>query len=320
MRRRFQHEEQSFLFKQRLNLVREVSGFGTRLLDRRARLGFRMSGNARSLVADLGHVGRKQNRAARGDEFADFIAVPCKELFGFVDAVELRAEALREDFARHDPVAFTAGVDPVACQEEGRVLGAAGLESRAHRRMDVDDIPALGPFAQQPLGVTSEVFVVRADHAGFPRILDRRRAEHDASGTGFQYSIAQRGAGVAKALRSALVGRQGHAVIHPVAGDHEVGLGGFQNAPQALADEGPAETETFEVVIVFFGREVGDRFAAQAEADDFNRDVLRRKPAVEISDVIAGLCDAVAEHDDASDVLEHRRWFGGSRRECGNDH
>lgn len=205
----FQNQELPFLLQQCLDLAREVGGFDTGILDRRARHGFRMSGNAWPLVADFGHVGGKQNGAAGGDEFADFFAVPCEEIFGLVDALELRAEALREDFPCHDPVAFTAGVDTVPCQHECGVLGPAGLESSAHWRMDVHDVPAFGAFAKQPPGVSSEVFIMCAGHAVLLRIMDGRRAEHNALRTGFQDRIPQRGAGVAKALRSAFVGRQG---------------------------------------------------------------------------------------------------------------
>jgi hypothetical protein len=51
-------------------------------------------------------------------------------------------------------------------------IGTFGFSCKSYlmTSSDVDNIPALGPFASQPLHVAPEIFVVRPDHAGLLRM------------------------------------------------------------------------------------------------------------------------------------------------------
>ena len=118
------------------------------------------------------------------------------------------------------------------------------------------------------------------------------RGDEDELGTG---SVD----GVDELLDALLIGlkpvhREGvvDAIVHAVAGDHEIGFGLFKGARQAFVDVGPREG------MLGLG-ESGDAFRREAAGDDLGGKAIEVEGGLEIDEVVAGRRDRVAEEEDA---------------------
>ena len=67
---------------------------------------------------------------------------------------------MEEDLTGDDPVPGGVDVDAVVGEPEARVSRPLLGEESLHGAVDVDDIPALGPLGQQPVGVAVQHVVV----------------------------------------------------------------------------------------------------------------------------------------------------------------
>ena len=97
-------------------------------------------------------------------------------------------------------------------------------------------------------------------------------------------------------MKRSRVGREVDAVVHAVAGEHERGLVGVEDAVEPFVKTG---TWKFPAGVPRFGKS-GDRLAAETEVDDFRIGELRRAPQGGLDErrPAAAISDAVAKNRD----------------------
>ena len=205
-----------------------------------------------------------------------------------------------------------AGMDAIRSEDESGICDTMFLQVVVHRRVDIDDIPTFRALFDQPGGVFIEHVIVslvrRAvfGQAGRERLLfngigiKRRRGHvHELCAGRFNLR-AQLEHSFAELRRTFLSVRIIDAVVHPVAGDDEVGLRLRQHAVEPLMQIGPGKTAAR---MAGLGKS-GDRLARQTEIDELDLAVgeFRHGIRLDAFDVMTAVRDAVAEEDDAFDA------------------
>lgn len=228
-------------------------------------------------------------------------------------------------------------MDAIAREGESGIAVAAGLEFDVHRRMDVDDLPAVGFLRDEPFGIFVEDLVVAFEGlfvfvaAGGERLAfygngieDRwRDVDYGCAGGGGFFAEFQN----AFAKFSEAVFGEGivDAVVHAIAGEDEVGLDLGEGAIEAFVEVGSRE---LAAGVAGFGK-AGNGFAGEAEIDDveFEGWILAARVGFEEFNVFPAVGDAVAEEKNAAragDFLAELgfevRWRHGHEADLANVH
>ena len=200
---------------------------------------------------------------------------------------------------------LAVGMDAVWLKFEGGVSFSDLVEFAPHRRVDIDHVPALGAFRDEPLGEGDEVLLMWVRRVG--RIVDGRGAQNDLFCTGFQGRVAQACDRLAEALESGVIVWQAAAIVHSVAGHDQVWFRGRKGALESGADTWSWKSKFFQMFGIFFGQKIRSCFAREADVDDFDLMALSEEPAFNIGHVIASLGDAVAKKNDSLNASERGR-------------
>ena len=249
----------------------------------------------RALVPDLGQPGipfcphslaQEHHHAAVG--------IRVRILEGRFDGEEV------DDLLSHQFMPLGSRVDTVTRVLELRILLPLLGECRLHDGVQIDYLPSVLAFRDQPFGVGRHDVVVIELGVGF--VVDRRGHEDDLPSLCLDL--------IFQALHTLLVLGEAFIVerhvdpaVDPVAGDDEIGSQSFEGTIQTLVHIGSGEPVS---QVTRFGK-AGHGFARNALVQYLRAELrmVDRQPSLEKNNVLAPVGDAVPEEDNLLPILNN---------------